>query len=190
MDAETKIVNGGYRIDAQGDLEMVCRGDCATIQAESGKVHLTAAEEITLSSEDTSLQIKKNGPLNADILAVAGFLGKILLAGGAPEVGPRVEIDGTSVTLANGPPLGAQIELTLKGITISYGVVSITLNPLLGIELKTAETTLNIGAEGITSSAPITRGKALAVVQEQATLLNSKVDGMKKSQNSIEMRTP
>jgi hypothetical protein len=168
MDAETKIVNGAYRVDAQGDLELISRGDTAVVQAEAGSVEVNAAEAVCLTCADAVLAVAKAAPETGNVTAVVGPLGKIRLYAGLPVVGPRVELDATSITLANGPPgVGAKVSVDPTSITLSIGPpvggVSIKLGPekitlqvgtntyklaLTGIDERVGVTTRSVGFEG------------------------------------------
>lgn len=205
MECDSQIINGAYKVDADGDIDIVSRGKGVVIQAEAGnsQVNLMAMGSINLTCSEALLAVEYAGPAQAEIKLLAGLLGKVLATAGPPVVGPRIEIEPTKITLSVGPPVvGSSIELALDGITLKFGLTTLKLSAQgieesiaattrklspLGHEMKAAETQLKVGVEGMTTKAPLSKEEVLAVSQVKATILNVAADGLAKNQAGIEM---
>lgn len=204
MECETKIIDGAYKVDAQGNIEVISRGQGAVIQAEAqnSQVNLLAMGSVNLACGDGLISIQRYGG-QTEIKLLGGLTGNVLATAGAPIVGPKIQIEPTTITLSIGPPgVGSSITLGVDGITLKFGLTTLKLSAQgieesiaattrklspLGHELTAAETQVKVGVEGMTTKAPLSKEEVLGVSQVKATILNVGADGVTKNQAGIEM---
>ena len=94
-----------------------------------------------------------------------------------------------SVKIGVGPPgeMGAVIDLTLTGITLSLAkLITITMSPT-GVVIKAAETSLEIGVAGITASGPLLQSKGEAANKAQNTLEQQQTDATRQFKAAVDM---
>ncbi|MGE3803851.1 MAG: hypothetical protein AB7K24_04150 [Gemmataceae bacterium] len=206
MECESKIVEGAYKVDSQGDVDLISRGRGAMIQAQgkNGQVNLSAMGSVNLTSGNAVMSVECVNPLQSEIKLLGGPLGTITQTAGPPIVGPKIEIGPESITLSVGPPEGgAKLVLSATGIELKHGLTSFKLSGLTGIEeslgatsrkltplgheMEAAESKHKVTVMGIESTTPLRKEETATVAQVKATMLTIAADAMQQTKAGIEM---
>lgn len=205
MSSESELVNGPYRVDALGTVTLISRGSGMYLRAsgEDSNLAVEATKSADLSCKPAQITLTSESEQKGQVLIFGGPMGKIIEMVGAPMVGAQIKLEPTAITLSVGPPgVGASISLSPEAITLKVAAVSYKLS-VTGIEetvavvsrkadfvghtLTAAESTLKVDVTGVSSSGPLVKSNADVASKTDATLMQTSVSGMDKTQASILM---
>ena len=210
MNNERNIVCGAYALNAEGNVYIASRGDAVVLEASGnvenenqGMVQLLASSAISLIAGNTLVGLCGEGKESGVIGLLAPPEGKVSLACGVPEVGPRIQLEPELLKIEIGPPgVGAGIEMTPESITIRIAEVSLTLTPEgitevvaevtrevtpEGHNMTAAETDFNIGVEGVSWEGPTESQEVEGGAVENETLGSHTTDAAKNEDAGIAM---
>jgi hypothetical protein len=165
---DATVILDDYSLLAEGDIDLISTASdkLVTVQAagSNGAVHVQGAKMVvmTVGTASVTVDADKN----------------------------QATLQGLeSVKIGVGPPaeLGAVIELSPTGITLSLAqIITVKLGPT-GIELKAAETSLKVGVEGITSSGPLLQESAEAARKVSTTLEQQQTSATRQFSAGVDM---
>jgi hypothetical protein len=166
---DTNVVLDDYSLQVEGDIEFISTGSDKQVTLEA-------------SGTGSSLQVLADD----NILLTAGGSATVTIDGAKKQA----TVQGLeSVKIGVGPPgeLGAVIDLSLTGITLSLAkLITITMSPT-GVVIKAAETSLEVGVAGITLSGPLLQSKGEAANKVQSTLEQQNTDATRQFKAAVDM---
>jgi hypothetical protein len=166
---DTTIVLDDYSLQIEGDVDIVSTGSDkqVTLQASGSgsSIHIEADDHVCLTASGAAVVTVDSSKKQATVQGLE------------------------SVKIGVGPPLemGAVIDLTATGITLSLAkVITITMSPT-GVEIKAAETSLKIGVEGITLSGPLLQAKGEAAHKLTTTIEQQQTSATRQFSAGVDM---
>ena len=166
---DTSIVLDDYTLQIEGDVEIVSTG---------------SDKQVVLQASGTGSSVQVQADDN--VVLTAGGTATVTVDGAKKQA----TVQGLkSVKLGVGPPLelGAVIDLSETGITISLAkIITITLSPT-GVEIKAAETSLKVGVEGITASGPLVQESAEAARKISTTIEQQQTSATRQFNAGVDM---
>lgn len=196
---------GDYRLQTAGKAHLSAGGKYFSIYATGidSTLALRGEGNVTVQSGCTVLTMSNDEPTGGMVTLQGGLTGSVLLGVGPPDVGARVSLEPTAISLALGPPgVGASIKMTPVSIIFQVAETSYEMTPTgiveklaatqreltpVGHTLTAAETDLGVAVQGVSYSAPMVQMKAEAVAEGKETLGNYATDAMKKEQHGMRM---
>ena len=166
---DTNIILDDYSLQVEGDLELISTG---------------SDQQVTLQAAGagSSIQIEADD----NILLTAGGSATVTVDGAKKQA----TVQGLeSVKIGVGPPgeMGAVIDLTLTGITLSFAkIITITMSPT-GVVIKAAETSVEVGVAGITLKGPLLQSQGEAANKVQSTLEQQNTDATRQFKAAVDM---
>jgi hypothetical protein len=196
---------GDLNTQATGNVTLTSHGLLTTLAAagDEGSLLMAAQKLAALTSGSTALTMENDGEQLGNIALQAGPAGKIVIALGPEELGPRIELTPESLRIAVGVPgVGASIELTPESILIRVAENQIELSPL-GLEetiaevvrsvtpegqvVEAGETVHSVGLTGVAVEAPTCENEALAAGEWSAAMLDVTGEAMLAQEAAIVM---
>lgn len=196
---------GDYRLQAAGKVQLSAGGPCFTVCASGldGQLALSGEGCVSVQSGCTVLTLSNDEPTGGLVTLQGGLTGTVNLGVGPPELGARVSLQPTELTLAVGPPgVGASIKMTPVSIIFQVAETSYEMTPTgivekmaatqrelspLGHAFTAAETELGIAVQGVSYSAPMVQTTAEAAAETEETLGTHATDAVNQSQNGMLM---
>lgn len=196
---------GDLTTQATGNVTLTSHGQLTTLAAagEEGSLLMAAKKIAALTAGSTALTLENDEEQAGSIALQAGPAGKLVIALGPEEIGPRIELTPESLQIAVGAPgAGACIELTPESIIIRVAENSITLSPE-GLEeqiaevvrsvtpegqvIEAGETVHSVGLTGEAVEAPTTENESLAAAEVSAAMLDVTGEAMLAQEAAIVM---
>jgi hypothetical protein len=141
---------GDLTTHATGNVTLTSHGLLTTLAAagDEGALLMAAKKAAALTCGSTALMLENDAEQAGSIQLQAGPAGKIVIALGPIELGPRIELSTEMLSIAVGPPgVGASIQLTPASIVLKVAENQIQLTPV-ALEERIAEVTRSVTPVG------------------------------------------